>query len=37
MWFRNCRFQKTWLGKCLKSLDSGDLLTGDIVNENKHS
>ena len=37
MYFRNYRFRKTWLGKCLKSPVSEDPLTDNMVNGLKHS
>ena len=37
MYFWNCKLQKMWLDKCLESFVSEDPLTGNIVNEPKHS
>ena len=34
--FGNCTLQKTWLGKCLKSLVWEDLSTSNIGNGRKH-
>ena len=36
MYLRNFGLRKTWLDKCLKSPDSEDQLTGNVVTGSKH-